>query len=126
RIGVSIESFTVIYDLEKRVEELLIAHAPRITKEETVGEAKILKTFNSTTKKHVAGARLVSGVVSIGSDAKVMRRNVEIGRGKITNLQQARADVKEIRTEGEFGFEIETKASVAPGDAIVLYRIVEE
>ncbi|VAW32546.1 Translation initiation factor 2, partial [hydrothermal vent metagenome] len=83
RIGVSIESFTVIYDLEKRVEELLIAHAPRITKEETVGEAKILKTFNSTTKKHVAGARLVSGVVSIGSDAKVMRRNVEIGRGKI-------------------------------------------
>ena len=56
---------------------------------------------------------------------KILRRDVEIGRGKITNLQQARADVKEIRVEGEFGFEIESRVSVAGGDIIIAYTLVE-
>ncbi len=125
RANVSIESFTIIYDLEKRVAELLAERAPHVTEEKALGEAKILKTFSATAKKHVAGARLTSGTFAVGSLAKVVRRDVEIGRGKITNLQQARADVKEIRTEGEFGFEIETRAEVAPGDIIITYELVQ-
>ncbi len=123
--GVPIETFTIIYNLEARVEELLSERAPHITKEDIVGEAKILKIFGSTTHKQVAGARLVSGTFSMGASIKIVRREAEVGRGKITNLQQARANVKEIRTEGEFGLEIETRAGVAAGDIITAYTVVD-
>jgi len=125
RTGVDIESFKIIYDLDKRVADMLKERAPRIMKEEISGEAKVLKVFSSTARKHVAGGRLVSGAFAVGSMAKVMRRDIEIGRGKITNLQQARANVKEIKTEGEFGFEIEARIEIAPGDVIVTYTVVE-
>lgn len=125
RVKVPVESFTVIYDLEQRVAELLAAHAPRITEEVTRGEAKVLKIFSTTSHKHVAGARLISGVLTVGVQVKILRRDIEIGRGKITNLQQARADVKEIHTEGEFGFELESRISIAGGDVLVAYELVK-
>ena len=125
RSGVPIESFTIIYELGERVAALLAERAPRVTKEEILGEAKILKTFSKTARKRVAGATLLSGTLAQGASVKIVRRGVEIGLGKITNLQQARANVAEIRTEGECGLEIETKADVAGGDTLVAYRLVE-
>ncbi len=125
RANIVIESFSIIYDLEKRVAEMLAERAPRIVKEEVSGEAKVIRVFGSTSRKHVAGGSLVSGAFEVGALAKVMRRDIEIGRGKITNLQQARADVKEIRTEGEFGFEIETRTEIASGDVVATYKLVD-
>ncbi|HQU07912.1 MAG: translation initiation factor IF-2 [Parcubacteria group bacterium 21-54-25] len=125
RMSVPVETFTIIYDLSERINALLLERAPHVTKEEALGEAKILRTFSATARKRVAGARLVSGSMAVGALVRIMRRDIELGRGKITNLQQARADVREIRTEGEFGLEIETKADVAGGDTITAYTIVE-
>ncbi|HVM58907.1 MAG TPA: hypothetical protein VMT80_01085, partial [Candidatus Paceibacterota bacterium] len=84
-----------------------------------------LKTFSSSAKKQVLGARLVSGTLALGMTVKILRQGEELARGKIDNLQQARADVKEIRTDGEFGAEIGAKADAAPGDEIVAFRVVE-
>jgi hypothetical protein len=41
------------------------------------------------------------------------------------NLQQARADVKEIKVEGDFGIEIEAREDAAYGDEIVAFSIIE-
>ncbi|HEV7121214.1 MAG TPA: hypothetical protein VGN56_00115, partial [Candidatus Paceibacterota bacterium] len=56
---------------------------------------------------------------------KLERRGVPLGIGRITNLQVARSDVQEIKVEGEFGLQIETKVDIAGGDTIIAYRIVE-
>ncbi len=125
RAGVAIESFSIIYDLENRVAELLKERAPRIVKEKDVGDAKILKIFGSTARKQVAGARLISGTFSVDTTVRIVRREIALGRGKITNLQQARANVKNIRTDGEFGIEIETRVEIAPGDVITAFITVD-
>jgi translation initiation factor IF-2 len=125
RVGVSIENFSIIYDLEKRVNELLVERAPKVRVEEVFGEAKILKVFNSSGGKQVIGARLDSGSIILGALVKLSRRGIDLGTGKVSNLQQARADVKEIRTEGEFGAQIDTKAEIANGDTMVIYKMVE-
>lgn len=124
RMNVSIESFSIIYDLEKRVAELLAARAPQITVEEAKGEAKILRMFSVTGNKRVLGANLLSGEIAVGDSVKLSRRGVELGYGKVGNLQQARADVKELRTEGEFGAMIETKEDIAQGDTITPFKLV--
>lgn len=125
RDGVAIETFSIIYELSEKVTELLTARAPSVEIEMEQGRAKVLKTFSSGAKKQVIGARHLSGVFSLGAQVKVMRGEEEITRGKVTNLQQARADVKEIRTEGEFGTEIEAKADAAPGDELVIFTVTE-
>lgn len=124
RMNVSIETFSIIYDLEKRVAELLASRAPTITVEEPKGEVKILKMFSVTGNKRVLGANLLSGEIAVGDTVKLSRRGVELGYGKVGNLQQARADVKEIRGEGEFGAMIETKEEIAQGDTVIPFKLV--
>ena len=125
RAGVPIEVFSIIYDLEKRVEEILKERAPKVRKEEILGQAKLLRIFNASGGKQVIGARLDTGFIKLGDLVKIDRRGIDLGTGKITNLQQARSDVKEIRTEGEFGAQIETKVDIAAGDTFTFFQIVE-
>ena len=125
RQNVMIETFDIIYDLGKRVNDLLVERAPKVRKEEVTGEAKILKIFSTSGAKQVMGANLKSGELTVGGQVKIVRREIEIGYGKILNLQQARADVKELRTEGEFGLQIESKAEAAPGDMLIGFRVIE-
>ncbi|MEK7602142.1 MAG: translation initiation factor IF-2 [Patescibacteria group bacterium] len=125
RSGISIDTFSIIYDLKEQVEKLVLAAAPRIITEEILGEAKVLKVFSTASGKSVLGAKWVSGSLSLNDLVKIDRRGIDLGRGKLVNLQVARADVTNIHTEGEFGLQIETKAEVAGGDTLVAFRMVE-
>jgi len=125
RLNISIDTYSIIYELKERVEELVKERAPRITVEEVLGEAKVLKAFNTAGNKQVLGARWNSGVLTIGDTVKIDRRGLHIGNAKLTNLQVARADVKEIKTEGEFGLQIEGKYEAAAGDLLIAFRMIE-
>lgn len=125
RNHVPIETFSIIYELGEHAMALLAERAPKTTSEKELGRAKVLKTFSTGSAKCVVGARLDAGAFAVGDLVQILRRDVDLGRGKVTNLQQARADVKEIRTEGEFGMELATKADVAGGDVVIAYRLIE-
>lgn len=125
RMNVTIETFTIIYELEQRVRELLAERSPKMRTEEILGEMKVLKAFNKSGAKQVLGARHISGSLSVGSLLKVKRRDIELDRGKLLNLQVAKSDVSEIHVEGEFGLQVESKTEIAGGDVLVTYRVVE-
>lgn len=125
RMKVTIDTYSIIYDLKERVEELVQQRAPRITVEEVLGEAKVLKAFNTTGAKQVLGARWNSGVLSVGDTVKIDRRGLLVGTAKLTNLQQARADVSHIKDEGEFGLQIEGKYEAAGGDTLIAFHLKE-
>lgn len=114
-------SFSIIYELSEKVTKLLGERVPSMTIERELGRAKVLKAFSSSAKKHVLGARHVSGTLTLGDRMKLMRGEEELARGSITNLQQARADVKEIKVEGDFGIEIEAREGAVYGDEIVAF-----
>lgn len=125
RDGITICSFSIIYELSAKVKELLASRVPTVSIEKELGRAVVLKTFSSGAKKQVLGARYVSGILTVDSRVKILRKEVEIARGSIANLQQARADVKEIKTEGDFGTEIEARENAAPGDELVAFIVTE-
>ncbi len=126
RAEVSIDSFSIIYDLAKRVADLVVEKAPRVMEEEILGQAKILKVFSVAGVKHVLGARWESGSLTVGDSVKVDRRGIPLGMMKLTNLQQVRQDVKEIHIEGEFGLQLEGKVEVAAGDTIQTFKMTEK
>jgi len=123
RDSIQILPFTIIYELSEKVGELLASIVPQITVDKELGRAVVVKPFSSSAKKQVLGARHVSGVLTVGDRVKIMRGELEIGRGSIANLQQARADVKEIKTEGTFGTEIEARADAATNDEIIAFQV---
>jgi len=122
RSGVGIESFDIIYKLTERVETLLSEREPRIEVEEVLGSAKVLKIFNATKDKQVVGARVEKGMFEKSGAVRIMRRDEEIGRGKVKELQQAKIAVESVNEGTEFGTMIESKIEIAPGD--ILERIV--
>ncbi len=125
RDHISILPFSIIYELSETVSDLLKSRAPSITIEQELGRAKVLAVFSSTSKKQVLGANHVSGTLTVGDRVKIMRGGEELARGKVANLQRARADVKEIHTEGTFGTEIEAKVDAAQGDELLTFAVRE-
>jgi translation initiation factor IF-2 len=124
RNRISVESFSIIYDLKKRIEELVKDRAPVTTTEHVTGEAKILRAFSVAGNKHVLGAKWISGSLLVKDLVKVDRRGIPLERGKITNLQVARIDTDEIKMEGEFGLQVECKGDIAPGDTLFVYKML--
>ena len=55
-----------------------------------------------------------------------MRRDAEIGRGKIRELQSKKQRVDEVATGYECGMMVEAKVEIAVGDKIEAVRTVEK
>jgi len=118
RSDVSIEIFDVIYKLTERINQLLQEREPKIEVEEIVGSGKVLKVFSATKDKQVIGVRSALGTFEVGGLVKIIRREEEVGRGKIKELQQNKVAVDKIGEESEFGAMVESKSEITPGDML--------
>lgn len=110
----------IIYKISDWLKDEIAKRKAEIPREEIVGIAKILKTFSRQKNKQVIGGKLVSGKIINGKSFKIKRRDVEIGLGKITNLQQGKQEVKEVSDNLEFGAMTENKIEIARDDEIVI------
>jgi translation initiation factor IF-2 len=123
RLGVEIETFDIIYKLGEWLETALTKRTPHKEEERVTGRVKVLKHFSTQKHLHVLGGRLEEGSLSMNQHVRVLRRDLELGRGVVKNLQQQKSNVDRI-TEGEFGMQLDTKVEVAPGDYLEAYDIV--
>lgn len=110
----------IIYKISDWLKGEIAKRKSEIPREEIVGIAKILKTFSRQKNKQVIGGKIISGKVIDGKSFKIKRRDVEIGLGKIINLQQGKQEVKEVSDNLEFGAMTENKIEIARDDEIVI------
>jgi len=122
--NVKIKTSDIIYKLSEWLEEIMKERAPKITSEETIGKAKILKTFGRTKDKQVVGGQASEGQLIKGKKVKIMRREVEIGRGEIIELQMQKIKTHEVNAGNQFGAEISCKIEIAPGDVVEVFDLV--
>ena len=108
------------------LKETLETRTPKIKVEESVGTAKVLKLFSKIKDKQILGARVDKGIIALGSQVKIIRRDVKIGGGKIRELQQQKVSVTEIKEGKEFGALIEAKVEIAPGDYLESFVTIEK
>lgn len=124
RSAVSITLYDIIYELTDKVASLLTEREPRIEVEEVTGTVKVLKLFSSAKGKQVIGCRVLSGKLSLNNSVKIIRRESEIGRAKVRELQQSKVAAEEVLEGTEFGTLIESKLEVAPGDILEAVTMV--
>jgi translation initiation factor IF-2 len=118
RSGITVFPFNIIYELTDKIKELLAEREPKIEVEEMSSNSKVLKLFGIAKGKQVVGGRVLSGVLKRGDMIKIMRREAEIGRGKVKELQQSKIDTNSASEGTEFGAMIESKMEIAPGDVL--------
>ncbi len=126
RSTIRLESFDIIYNLIEFVKNTVISKVPKEYIDEVSGIAKVLALFSKNKDKQILGGKVQEGSLLIGSEVKILRRDTEIGRGKIKELQQQKVKADEIREGYEFGALIESKTEIAQGDKIQGFRTIEK
>jgi len=124
RLGVSAATFSIIYELTKWLEEEVEKRRPRAQMEEKTGAAKLLKVFSVVKNKVVVGGRVDEGEILEGQDIKIMRRDVEVGRGTISSLQTQKNAAKKVEKGNEFGAMLKIDFEPAAGDTLEAFATV--
>lgn len=118
RFGIPILPFNIIYELTDTVKKLLSEKEPKIEVKEIEGSAKVIKLFATVKGKQVLGGRVISGLLKRGASITIIRREAELGPGRVRELQQSKIDTDSVNEGNEFGAMIESKIDVAPGDTL--------
>lgn len=126
RSVVQIKSFDIIYNLIAFIKETILSKVPKEYIDEVSGIAKVLAIFSKNKDKQILGGKVQQGSISVGSEVKILRRDAEIGRGKIKELQQTKVRTEEVKEGFEFGCMIESKIEIALGDKIQGFITVEK
>ncbi len=122
-LHVNIQIFNIIYELTDALAKLAEERRPRQEITEINGKLKVLKTFGETKNSKVIGGKVVEGKIGEGNIVRIMRRDFEIGKGKITGLQLAKIKAKMVEEGTECGLMIDTKIDIASGDIIEAFTI---
>jgi translation initiation factor IF-2 len=126
RRGISISFFDIIYKMTEWLEEEMEKRRPRMESVETTGRAKILKAFSRTKERQIIGGKVVEGHLTIHGIVKIIRREFEIGRGKIVNLEKGKVKTSEVLEGEEFGMMVESKVEIVSGDIIESFAIIQK
>jgi translation initiation factor IF-2 len=124
--GMTIAFFDIIYKMTEWLEEEMEKRRPKVETIETTGKAKVLKVFSRTKERQIIGAKTLNGRMVLDKVVKIMRREFEIGKGRIVNLEKNKTKVKEIEEGVEFGMMVESKTEIVEGDMIESFNITQK
>jgi translation initiation factor IF-2 len=124
--GITISFFDIIYKMTEWLETEMENRRPKVETTETTGSAKILKVFSRTKERQIVGGKVLKGRIILDKIVKIMRREFEIGRGRIVNLEKSKAKVREVEEGAEFGMMIESKIEIAEGDIIESFSVTQK
>jgi translation initiation factor IF-2 len=122
-LKVNIYLSDIIYKITDWLKEVIEKEKPKKESIETLGFLKILKIFSSTKNKKVIGGKVLEGKITSNSEVKIKRRDFEIGKGKITELQQNKIKTKEVLADSDCGILLESKVEIAVGDVLEAFII---
>lgn len=122
RFKIDVETFDIIYKLTERLSDIVEDRTPKVKVEESVGTVKIIRIFSVQKDKHVIGGNVKTGKIINGSQMKIIRRDFEIGKAKLVELQSQKIKTDEVMEGVDCGMMVESKFEIAPGDILECVR----
>ena len=123
RLGIEIRYYNIIYDLVDDVKKAMSGLLAPTMRETMLGNAQILQIFTISKVGKVAGCRVTDGVVQRGANVRLIRDNVVIHDGKLSQLKHVKDDVREVTAGHECGMSFESYQDMRVGDVIECYRV---
>jgi translation initiation factor IF-2 len=123
RAGIEIRYYNIIYDLVDDVKKAMSGLLPPTIRETMLGNATILEVFKVSKVGNIAGCRVTDGTVERGASVRLIRDNVVVHEGKLSQLKRFKDDVKEVSSGMECGMAFENYQDMRAGDVIECYRV---
>ena len=120
------KTYKIIYELVDYVREKLKAETPVEMVETVTGGARIIRVFSKNKDKQVVGGKVEEGEIKSGSMVKIIRRDAEIGEGKIKELQMQKIKADIVAEGGDLGMMIESKIDIAEGDRVRATSLIKQ
>lgn len=119
---VNVKTFSVIYDLIEYVkEEMQLLIKPEVNRID-LGRLKVLAIFRTENASQIVGGKVLDGVIKNDSFIEIERDGNFVDRGKLTQLQAGKQDVKEVEKDEECGLKYEGKPVIQEGDILKIYQ----
>jgi translation initiation factor IF-2 len=122
RENVDIRYFSIIYEVADDIEKLVRGKVAPKEREKFLGYAEIRQVFNITKVGKVAGCYITEGVVKRGAGVRVLRENVVIHTGDLTQLKRFKDDVREVARGYECGLSFANFHDLEIGDVVECYE----
>jgi translation initiation factor IF-2 len=123
RDGIEIRYYNIIYDLVDDVKKAMSGLLAPTLRETMLGNATILEIFKVSKVGTVAGCRVTDGVVERGANVRLIRDNVVVHQGKLSQLKRFKDDAREVVAGQECGMAFENYQDMKVGDIIECYRV---
>jgi translation initiation factor IF-2 len=123
RAGIEIRYYNIIYDLVDDVKKAMSGLLSPTLRETTLGTAQILEIFVVSKVGKIAGSRVLDGTVERGANVRLIRDNVVIHEGKLSQLKRFKDDAREVLAGQECGIAFENFQDMRAGDVIECYRV---
>jgi translation initiation factor IF-2 len=122
RDGVDIRYYSIIYEVADDIEKLVKGKLAPVHREKFLGYAEIRQVFNITKTGKVAGCYVTEGLVKRGSGVRLLRDNVVIHQGELSQLKRFKDDVKEVARGYECGLSFAGFQDLQVGDMVECYE----
>ena len=86
-------------------------------------QRQILEIFKVSKVGKVAGCRVTDGMVERGANVRLIRDNVVVHEGKLSQLKRFKDDAREVLAGQECGMAFENYQDMRAGDVIECYRV---
>jgi translation initiation factor IF-2 len=122
RDGVDIRYFSIIYEVADDVEKLVRGKVAPKAREKFLGYAEVRQVFNITKTGKVAGCMITEGLVKRGAGVRVLRDNVVIHSGELSQLKRFKDDVREVARGYECGLSFANFHDLQEGDVVECFE----
>jgi translation initiation factor IF-2 len=123
RAGIEIRYYNIIYNLVDDVKAAMSGLLAPTLRETMLGNAQILEIFTVSKVGKIAGCRVTDGKVERGANVRLIRDNVVIHEGKLSQLKRFKDDAREVVAGQECGMAFENYQDMRQGDVIECYRV---
>ena len=123
RAGIEIRYYNIIYDLVDDVKKAMSGLLEPTLRETMLGNAQILEVFKVSKVGNIAGCKVTDGTVERGANVRLIRDNVVVHEGKLSQLKRFKDDVREVASGMECGMAFENYQDMRQGDVIECYRV---
>ncbi len=121
--GIEIRYYDIIYNLVDDVKKAMSGLLAPTLRETMLGNAAILEIFKVSKVGNVAGCRVTDGTVERGANVRLIRDNVVVHQGKLSQLKRFKDDAREVVAGQECGMAFENYQDMKVGDVIECYRV---
>jgi translation initiation factor IF-2 len=125
RENVTIQNFSVLYDVINAVHEIMEGCLAPAVAEEITGHTEVRKLFKSSKIGNIAGCMVLDGSIARNCKLRVLRDDTVIFTGKLASLRREADDAKEVREGFECGLVVHNYGDIREGDVIESFKTVE-